>query len=297
MKVFVKKLIVFILIFISSLIVVMFLLVKLNKKLFQNYSTNQVNTIFIVDSHMEMGLNDKLIPGALNLSKSSDGYLHSYVKLKAFLEKESHIPTIVLSYSAHNLSAYFDTFIEGRDARFGFSDYFPLLPADEKYELLRRNHLLAITSLSLVLKKGFLNLFTDTGRYSFLGGYSPQRWKLTEYKSIDKRINVQFYNEIGLLSFSEIQLQYLEKIIQLCANHGAKLVLMEMPLHPHYRKQIPASYNRAMNDVINNKSILWMNCRQLELPDSLFLPDGDHVNADGSDTTTRYIHKLLNPGD
>src|SRR5688572_22900010 len=132
MRRFVRKSLVFIIIFITLLIIVLTMLVMLNHQLFEKYPTNHINTIFIGDSHMEMGINDKLVPGGLNLARSSDGYIHSFTKLKAFLQKEKEIRTVVLSYSAHNLSSYFDTFIDGRDARFGFSDYFPILSQREK---------------------------------------------------------------------------------------------------------------------------------------------------------------------
>ena len=290
---FIKKIALFTLWFIVGVISVVLILAVLNKKLLVNYSARP-HTVFIGDSHMEMGFNDKLFPGSLNLAKSSDGYLHSYAKLKAFLEKENQIRTVVLSFNAHNLSSYFNIFIDGRLAHFGFSDYFPILSRQEHIAVLRRNKLLGFQSLVLVLKKGFHNLVADSNQYSFLGGYAPQPWHLVDTTRINERIREQFFESGQLLPFSDIQLQYLEKIRQLCATHRVKLILLEMPLHQHYRNQLPVSYSKKLIEVVNSKSLTLLQCRQLQLPDSLFLPDGDHVNASGADTTTRYIYTLMN---
>ena len=59
---FIKKIALFILWLILGLTSVVLILAVLNKNLFESYSPGEVTTIFIGDSHMEMGFNDKLFP-------------------------------------------------------------------------------------------------------------------------------------------------------------------------------------------------------------------------------------------
>jgi hypothetical protein len=294
---FIKKIVLFFSVLIVAILTGITVLTVLNKQLLKDYALNNIHTILIGDSHMEMGMNDKLFPNSVNLAKSSDGYIHTYAKLQAILKSNPHINTVVVSYSAHNLSSYFHTFIYGRDGRFGFADYFPVLPSEAKMELLKHNHSLGIHSLSLILKSGFNNLFAESNHYSFLGSYFPRHYFLEDTAGIRKRINTQFYNKEKLIAISAIQLKYLKKIIDLCSDNKIKLVLLELPLHAYYYMQLPDEYIRKAAAAIADQPVVFMHCRELRLPDSLYLPDGDHVNAKGADTATKYIYQKLMAGD
>ena len=294
MRRFLKHTTRFLALFTVMLLFAVLVLTILNKRLLDQYSLKGVNTLFIGDSHMEMGLNDQLFPNSLNLAKSSDGYIHTYVKLKAVIENNPQIRNVVLSYSAHNLSSYFHTFIDGRDARYGFADYFPIMPASEKMELLRRNKLLGVEALSLILKKGFTNLTANSSLYySFLGSYQPQSFRLKDTLTIIKRIHTQFYQEGRLRPLSAIQVQYLDKIIEFCSDRKIQLVLVEMPVHQVYRNLVPGTYKVAFFSNILHKPLLLLECNDIHLPDAFFLPDGDHVNAVGADSTTKFIYQKL----
>lgn len=291
---FLKRTLLFILLFSGLVILTVLVITLLNKRLLDQYPLNHVTTIFIGDSHMEMGLNDQLFPNSVNLAKSSDGYIHTYAKLKAVMKSNPQIRNVVLSYSPHNLSSYFNTFIVGRDARYGFADYFPILPAAERRELLRRNKLLGIKALSLILTNGFTNLVADSNRYSFLGRFSPRPFRLKDTSTIMKRIDVQFYEQGRLRPVSSLQKLYLEKIIDLCFERDIKLVLIKMPVHRVYRNLVPKEYRDEYFSNIRNKPVLLFDCIDLHLPDASFLPDGDHVNAEGADSTTKFIYQRLN---
>ena len=290
---FLKGTLLFVLLFSGLVTLTVLVITLMNKRLLDQHPLNHVTTIFIGDSHMEMGLNDRLFPNSVNLAKSSDGYIHTYAKLLAVMKSNPQIRNVVLSYSPHNLSSYFNTFIVGRDARYGFADYFPILPSAERRELLRRNKLLGINALSLILKNGFTNLFADSNRYSFLGRFSPGPFRLRDTSTIIKRIDVQFYEQGSLRPVSSIQKLYLEKIIDLCFERNIKLVLIKMPVHRVYRNLVPKAYRDEYISNIRNKPVLVFDCIDLHLPDASFLPDGDHVNTEGADSTTKFIYQRL----
>ena len=144
---FVKKVIIFLCIPLLLLAILTWMLQVANSRLFESYRLNgDIQTVFIGDSHIEMGIDDRLFPRSVNLAKSSDGYIYSYAKLKIILTTHPQIRRVLLGYSYHNLSSYFNTFIDGRDARYGFAEYFFVLPGAEKLLLMKRNRLVFYTT-------------------------------------------------------------------------------------------------------------------------------------------------------
>ena len=71
-----------------------------------------IELLFLGDSHITYSVIDSLVPNSLNLSKRSEPYYYTLQKLK-FVSKKIKIRKIILGYSDHNISAYYDEFING----------------------------------------------------------------------------------------------------------------------------------------------------------------------------------------
>src|SRR6266513_3653769 len=68
----------------------------------------EVKTIIIGDSHIELGINDHLLPDCINISESGEAFMFSYAKLQALLKHHPQIKTVFIGCSFHNLSSYYD---------------------------------------------------------------------------------------------------------------------------------------------------------------------------------------------
>lgn len=99
---------------------------------------------------------------------------------------------------------------------------------------------------------------------------------------MDKRIAFQFYKNGKLNGFSEINLHYLLEIIKLCKEHKIELILLNTPLHPYYKGQIPAVYIDKYNEIIGMNKLQVVDFKGVEFDDSCFVPDGDHVSEKGA---------------
>ena len=63
-----------------------------------------MNIIFAGDSNMETSVNDKIINNSINLAKSGDSYLYTYLKIKKLIQEDkTKVDTIVISFSPHNI--------------------------------------------------------------------------------------------------------------------------------------------------------------------------------------------------
>jgi hypothetical protein len=106
---------------------------------------------------------------------------------------------------------------------------------------------------------------------------------------MDKRAIQQYYIHDTLRGFSEINITYLQKIIELCKNENVELVVLNTPLHPYYKNKIPKKFIDKYNELIINNSLKQIDFSGLDLSDSCFIPDGDHVSERGATITSNYL--------
>ncbi|MEO6151384.1 MAG: hypothetical protein ABIN95_13560, partial [Mucilaginibacter sp.] len=63
----------------------------------------QKHVLILGDSHTALGINDKYIPQAINMSSEGEGYLYAYLKLKKFLADNEQLDTVLLSFNFNSL--------------------------------------------------------------------------------------------------------------------------------------------------------------------------------------------------
>ena len=69
--------------------------------------------LFIGDSHMEVGIDGKLIPGSYNFAQSGDPYFDQYFRLVPLLDANPQIKTVFITATPHSLAKYGDARIFG----------------------------------------------------------------------------------------------------------------------------------------------------------------------------------------
>ena len=257
-----------------------------------DYKINpNVTDIYIGDSHIECAVNDKLLNNSKNIATSSESFYFSFYKLKKTIEKNKNIKTVYLGFSFHSLSNYYDNFISGKYSNSVSPKYFFTVPVKEKISLIYWNHENLIPYSKNVIKIGYNYLFNKR-TFSF-GGYSNSFANTTAVKtSMEKRIQFQFYSGNVLNNFSDINLLYLDKIINLCKVNKVNLLIINTPLHSYYQNKIPKNYILKYNETIRKYNLKCINLSGLSFSDSCFIPDGDHLSEKGANQFTKAL-KLI----
>ena len=267
----------------------------LNRSLLRNYKLSQdVNTLILGDSHVEAAIDDSLNPHFINLSQSGESYIYTLAKLEYLVTSNRTVKTVILGYGCHNISEYFDYAAFGENAVPTFSNFFLILPASRKIEILSKSPSLFYQSLTLILKNGILNLNREEKEYSFLGSFvTTTTPKLMDTSSVKRRIEAQFYKDNVVTGFSEINIDYLKKIIDFCNANQLSLYLLNTPVHPIYQEQIPPKFITKYYSLALQQNCKIIEFKNAKFESSDFLPDGDHLRLDAARTTTRDLFEML----
>ena len=267
---------------ILSTILIFSYLNYINNKAINNFKVRNKTTLFLGDSHIQQAINNNLIPNTLNLSQFSESYYFTYFKTKRILKANPSIKKIYLGFSFHNISSYFDDFIFGKYSKDIAAKYFFILPKNEKIRIINENSKNISTLITHTLINGF--------EISFFGKYDNKFDNVSSNElSMNKRLKQQFYELNKVRDFSFINIKYLVKIIELCKKHKIKLTLINTPLHTYYKHRIPKVFLKKYNEIINHYNLEIINFNDLNLDNSCFVPDGDHVSIKGANIVSKKL--------
>jgi len=129
----------------------------------------------------------------------------------------------------------------------------------------------------------------------FPGNYKSANSNLSE-RVTDKLIRQHFFvgQDIGS---SDIMIESLVKMAQLCQTYKVKLILINTPLHSTFRSKIPEYYYKLFNSELDDlktrfDNVNYFDFSTIDYPDSLF-GDGDHLNASGMERFSNEIKDLF----
>ncbi len=251
----------------------------------------QITTLYLGDSHVKVAVQDSLLPNSLNIADNSEPYYFSYYKLKTLLKYNSNIQRVYLGLGVHNFSGGYDRVVAGDKAASIIPRYFYLLPAEQQALLFlwNKDHLLPLAKAAIKQGKRII----EKGDYkAYRGGFSNDFVdRRAEETFMNKRLKKQFYENDKLFEFSDLNIQYLEKIILLCQKNNVQLIGLNTPLHPYYRQQVPVVYQEQFDDFLTKYNISVYDLSTLELPDEAYTPDGDHVSRLGALQLTPLLRK------
>ena len=95
---------------------------------------------------------------------------------------------------------------------------------------------------------------------------------------------------------SRVQPAYLDRVIELVARHGARLVLVATPIHPLYTPLLPAevkgAFDRRLARVASDGEASVLDLRDLPLPADHYY-DFDHVTPRGAAVVTERLSQVL----
>jgi hypothetical protein len=256
-----------------------------------NYKTAPgITSVFVGDSHVQLAINDRLYSGGINLSQQSESYKYSFFKMQTILKNNPSIKKMYLGFGYHSLSSYYDDYISGKYSKFISPRYFFILPTDEKMLVLKQNRTQLPELFKNIISNSVETLFAKNRHALFLGHYENDFHAVSAVKeSMDHRLSKQFYEDGKVRDFSETNLYYLYRLIDLCKKEHIELFILNTPLHPYYKSKIPRKFIEKYDEVVREKNLKVIQFDHLRLTDSCFIPDGDHVSEKGAAITTRQL--------
>tara|TARA_B100000035_G_scaffold224201_1_gene192696 strand:- start:5040 stop:5948 length:909 start_codon:yes stop_codon:yes gene_type:complete len=298
LKKFIFRFIIYIL---PLLIVVLFsfiALIVVNNYLSKNSELYQleerIDYLFIGDSHISLGVNDRLIPSSKNISSLAEPYYFTYQKLKFFL-KQQQPKTIFLGFSYANLSDNNDKFLFGSASTFFPDNYFFILNSLEKVKIIFWNRGKLLELFNKVHHSLYCHINNINQQNNHL--YDGYNNTFIETKALPKRITARvselFYENGSLRDFSKQNIKYFFKIIELCQKSDIKLFLLSTPLSKLYYNNVPTIYKRKFNEISSKSKISHINLIKYLDQNSLFLYDGDHLNKNGAEILSKKLIKEL----
>lgn len=268
---------------------------KTNNQALTKYRTKpNVNTIILGGSQIQMSINDHLLTNSVNLSLDAESYQFAYYKLKGIVKNNPNVKKLYLGCGYFYFSTFYDEYIFGKHSKDFFGRYFFILPLKEKGVIIKHNLNDLSGGLKTSLHNGIKNSYCDQNNLSFIGLYKNGFVKTAATKkSINNRLNVQFYDEGKLRGFSENNSYYLPKIIELCRQNKVELTLISPPLHPYYKKRIPQKFIKKFNYIMAKNKLTVIDLSSILLNDSCYLPDGSHVTEYGAKLTTEILSERI----
>jgi hypothetical protein len=188
---------------------------------------------------------------------------------------------VYLGFSYHNLSSYFDDYIYGETSLQFFDRYIDILDYSDYFLLIKNNPRNIAKMGQLIIRNGITSLYD--GECAFLGKFPDEKMVDTfRLEQCKKRIKDQYYQNGKILPYSEINIKFLIKIITFCNEKHLKLVVLNTPQQKNYFQLIPENYIEKYKQIVNEYKLNVYNFNDMTLPDSCFLPDGDHINYNGT---------------
>ncbi len=293
MRTFLHKILKY-LIFASAFIFIIFILI-----IYVNIATvknnrikKDIHAVILGDSHAMWSINDSIIPGLRNVSLNAEGYYYNYLKLKDIIKTNPQIKTLYLSFSYHNLSGYYDDYLYGYKSNLFIDRYIDLLGITDYMKLSYRNPKNIKELFPIICREGVYSLFD--GECAYIGSFPKEKMMdIYNPEKMKNRINEQYYNGDKLFPPSKFNIEYLNKIIMLCKEHNINLIVFKTPLQKDYFNQIPDIYISMYEEFVKKYNLNKFDFENISLPDSCFLPDGDHVNYNGSIIVTEVFKRYF----
>lgn len=248
-----------------------------------------MSLVFMGDSNVETSIDDSLIDNSINLAASGDSYLYTYIKLRKLIrDHKDQIDTVLVSFSPHNVFENDKIFSKSKI----FSSYRIHYPMMEQNEI---NLLFNISSKSIIYSilslpvEFFKNCFKILNHEPVFFGKYVEINKKQVYKFV-KNLNE---NKITKLkNYSDIEINYLNKIIDLVENECKTIILINTPkrieILKHRSYQVN-KYRQLYDSIYSHISLVDLSEFELDIND---FGDLIHLNKNGAQKISNHIKEV-----
>lgn len=246
----------------------------------------KANILFLGNSRIQFGIDDRLIPNSLNAGLNADNYVFSYLKLKLLKKYNPQIDTLFLGIDNVSVFHYFQ--VSGDKFHPFFWD---LLTVEDWFFFLKNDR--AIFQSPLEWLKILYPLKSYMGSVSFqqlgIGGFSElhrDKLKIDIDRYYKQKRNTSISKEENISLFQDL---YLRKIISFCNQKNIKLFLLNMPSYPINNNE---SDDLGKYIHSNFSEIPYYDFRSTHLPDSCY-GDISHLNYKGARAFTEIFYNVV----
>ncbi len=250
------------------------------------------NTLIIGDSNTACAINDSIYTNAFNISDLGAPYYYCYLSLNKILKTTTHIDTVIVSFSPHNIVNN-DRLLNPSYIQSQMGIFYPLMSSEDFLYLYNEKSDAVFHSLPSLIKQASVNCFykISNTEIKYPGKFlSLDRNDLK--KVIQKLVSEKksdFFEIAEEINYSQHEIFYLKKIIKLCQQHNIKIYLINTPKRqellklPIYRV---AEFNQFYSKNFNK--IPFWDYSTLLLPDDCY---GDlvHLNKKGAAYFTKKM--------
>jgi len=275
-----------------------------------------IRTLIIGDSHTMAALDPDIINKSKNISLDSENYFFTYYKLRYYLFNNSQIKNVILGFSTHNVSKMSSEmfFYHGPTEKQELDRYYRILDLEGKFRIMSFRKYFIISVLKydfgipleiykddFFLKKVFQKNMNKSD-YDFIGGYYRSEKSNVNLEDIKKKIKEYYYNDHMIYQGeSQLNIEYLNKIIELCAKKGIEVYLYNTPVYWIYKKMIPAEnvhdFERVKEEIMKKyRNIVYIDHTDY-IHDKDYFGDQDHVNSFGAKIVSRIIDERISRDD
>jgi hypothetical protein len=244
------------------------------------------NILIVGDSHTECAIDDSIFTRSFNISQSGTAYLYSYIKLRKFLAENSHIDTVLVSFHGGTMQKSMDEWTVGDKYILShIPDYISLFQAEELSVFINNpTFYSAVVKLPVKDIRGILKFIvkhTLTYKDLYIGGYLK-----LDRDRLQRAIDLMENNMAAETEYSDYQIDYLLKIVNLCAEKGVELILFNAPT---YNAKEYGNL-QALNDFykIYLTGTRYLDYSNFILPDYGY-GDIEHLNFKGAELFSNYL--------
>jgi hypothetical protein len=258
-----------------------------------DFKFDKEETMMVVGhSHSECSFHDKFISGLTNRSNSGQSYFYNYFKVQELIKDNPQLETIFIEFSNLDVLEQKENWIWGEEKMVEYFPKYAFYMDVRSHELLYENNPHIYKTLILpVLKRGISAVFKgfelteDTGKFQALqdtmAGISRNEPNLQPV-------------DISAIEVADLNLKYLEKMIELVRSSGIDVILVRSPLHPSYNGfQAEELFQKVRKDRFNN--VKFLDFANFPLTASDFA-DAEHLNESGAKQFSVKFNQLLNSG-
>tara|TARA_R110001583_G_scaffold58230_1_gene173833 strand:- start:2414 stop:3295 length:882 start_codon:yes stop_codon:yes gene_type:complete len=235
------------------------------------------NILILGDSQTQFSLNDSILTNSINLSESADTYFYSYVKLKRLIPENPQIDTLFLSYSYHNISKTQDNWLKSQNINgFKFPLHYFLMDFDEVIFLIRQNPKAFFTFYFHSFKFNFghlMRFFKNENLNNFgIGTYTGTN---------ENKLQLNLNTTHNLCDVGNIDLKYLDKIVEICSANKVKVILIATPIYLFKGTDCPF-FEQVLNARVSTyQNVSFYNYSNFKLKQTCF-KDASHLNSEGA---------------
>ena len=246
-----------------------------------------VNIVFLGNSHIECDINDSIITNSYNFAQSNDYPEQVYCKVKLLKRSNPHLDTIVVGYDNVIMEQDLSNEIPGTYSPYYYDQYSIedisniIAHSSFKYCVSHFYTPFKFSQIEHILPSS-ANKSINITNLKNLGGY--------EYLVRDKlqqHITLQKDKKAHKSSFDFLSKYFLNKTIDFCKANNMTIILLATPQH-HMSKIDTLTYKQYHQQ--NYKDLKFYDFRSLQLPDSCF-GDLNHLNHKGAKIFSNFLEK------